>query len=91
MPRVEICFAVTFCFAVALVGHRRYNHLPSVPCGYFGVIVSGLCYENMNSTQSFGEIFAALRMRYGSEVGLSVISQVTNYSLILARNFSVNL
>ena len=23
VPRVEICFAVTFCFAVALVGHRR--------------------------------------------------------------------
>ena len=23
MPRVEICFAVTFCFAVALVGHRK--------------------------------------------------------------------
>ena len=22
MPRFEICFAVTFCFAVALVGHR---------------------------------------------------------------------
>ena len=24
VPRVEICFAVTFCFAVALVGHRIY-------------------------------------------------------------------
>ena len=23
MPLVEICFGVTFCFAVALVGHRK--------------------------------------------------------------------
>ena len=25
VPRVEICFAVTFCFAVALVGHRKVH------------------------------------------------------------------
>ena len=60
---------------------RGYNHLPSVPCAYLlfviCAIVSGLCYENMNFTQSFGEIFAALRMRYGGEVGLSVISHLS--------------
>ena len=56
---------------------RGYNHLLSVPCAYFGVIVSGLCYEYMNFTQSFGEIFAALRMRYGGDVGLSVISHLS--------------
>ena len=56
---------------------RGYSHLPSVPCAYFGVIVFGLCYENINVTQSFGEIFAALRMRYGGEVGLSVISHLS--------------
>ena len=27
-----------------------YYHLPSVPCAYFGVIVSGLCDENINFT-----------------------------------------
>ena len=32
MPRVEICFAVTFCFAVALVGHRIFAHLQGPIC-----------------------------------------------------------
>ena len=38
-------------------------------CAYFWVIVTSLCDENMNFTQSFGGIFASVRMRYGGKVG----------------------
>ena len=38
-----------------------YYHLPSVPCAYFAVIVSGLSDENMNFKLSFGGIFATLK------------------------------
>ena len=47
----------------------RYYRLPSVPCALIWVIVASLCDENMNFTQSFGGIFASLRMRYGGKVG----------------------
>ena len=40
-------------------------------------IVSGLCDENLNFTESFGVIFSALRIRYGGIVGLSVISHLS--------------
>ena len=35
MPRVEICFAVTFCFAVALVGHRTEEISPLLKFNFF--------------------------------------------------------
>ena len=31
-----------------LAPRKGYYHPPSVPCAYFGVIVYGLCDENMN-------------------------------------------
>ena len=37
-------------FCVLPMTKGGYYHLPSVPCAYFGVIVSGLCDENMNFT-----------------------------------------
>ena len=47
-----------------------YYHHPSVPCAYFGVIVSGLSDENMNFISILGEIFAALRIKCGGKVGV---------------------
>ena len=55
-----------------------YYCLPSMPWAYLGVIVSSLCDENMNFTFiSSGEIFTALRMRFGGKVNLSVISHLS--------------
>ena len=54
-----------------------YYCRPSMPWAYHGVIVSGLCDENMNFTLSSGEIFTALRMRFGGKVNLSVISHLS--------------
>ena len=54
-----------------------YHCLPSMPWAYLGVIVSSLCDENLNFTLSSGEIFTALRMRFGGKVNLSVISHLS--------------
>ena len=54
-----------------------YYCLPSLPCVYLSVIFSGLCDENMNFSLSLGEIFAALRMRYGGKVNRSIISHLS--------------
>ena len=78
-----ICFANHFDWLTEQLSYRLtvslkggYYHLPSMPCAYYGVIFYGLWDENMNLTLSFGEISAALWIRNGGEVGLSVISHL---------------